>query len=85
MVGIHICERDGEVNKVKIEVVKTPVYELFLRRCFGLHEKSPFSWRSLESRENSHMIMSVECVPELKINPTQIWIWIEGIGAWVPW
>lgn len=40
MVGIHVCERDGEVNKVEIEVVKTPVCELFLRRCFSLHYKA---------------------------------------------
>ena len=72
MVGVHVFERDGEVNKEKIEVVKTPVCELFLRCCFGLHLGSPFNRRSLESRENSHMIMSVECVPELKINPAQI-------------
>ena len=67
MVRVHVCERDGEVNKVKIEVVKTPVCELSLGRCFGLDPRSPFSGRRFESRENSYMIVSVECVPELKI------------------
>ena len=51
MARVHICKRDGKVNKEKIEVVKTPVFELFLRQCLGLkphlvgvtldHEKRP--------------------------------------------
>jgi hypothetical protein len=85
MAGVYVCERDGEVNKVKIKVVKTPVCELFLRRCFGLHLGSSLSRRDLESRENAHMIMSVECVPELKINLAQIADPDRGIVMRVPW
>jgi hypothetical protein len=39
VVGIHVCKRDREVNKVKIEIVKTPVLKLSLRRCLGLNIK----------------------------------------------
>ena len=49
MLGIHVCKRDWEVNKVKIEVVKTPVFELFLRQCLDLHLTTPFSGRNLGS------------------------------------
>jgi len=72
MTGIHVRERDGEVNEVEIEVIKTPVIELFLRQCLDLHLGTPFSWCDLGSVEESHMIMGMECVPQLKINLTQI-------------
>ena len=39
--GIYVCKRDGKVNEVKIEVVKTPVLELFLRHCLGLSPQDP--------------------------------------------
>ena len=39
--GVYVCKRDGKVNEVKIEVVKTPVLELFLRHCLGLSPQDP--------------------------------------------
>jgi len=81
MGGIHVCKRDGEVNKVKIEVIKTPVFELFLRQCLGLHLRTPFSLRNLGSWESAHMIMGMERVPELKINRLRSEVWIKSIGV----
>ena len=45
--GIDIRERDGEVNVVEIEVVETPVPELFLRQCLDLYLETVFSLRTL--------------------------------------
>ena len=47
--GVNIRKRDGEVNEVEIEVLKTPVFELFLRRRLGLHTETPFSWCDIGS------------------------------------
>ena len=49
--GIYVSKRDGEVNKVEIEVVKTPVLKLFLRQCLDLHLRTASSWCNLGSRE----------------------------------
>ena len=43
---IHVRKRDGEVNVVEIEVVKAPVFELFLRRCLDLSLKVPSSQKT---------------------------------------
>ena len=48
MAGIYVCKRDGKVNEVKIEIVKTPVFELFLRQCLDLESPEVrFSLRDL--------------------------------------
>jgi hypothetical protein len=41
--GVNVRKRDGEVNEVEIEVLKTPVLELFLRRRLDLYIESPLS------------------------------------------
>ena len=41
--GIYIRKRDGEVNVVEIEVIKAPVFELFLRQCLDLSLTVPLS------------------------------------------
>ena len=46
MTGINVCKRDGEVNVVQVEVVKTPVSKLFLRQCLDLHPGTQFSRRN---------------------------------------
>jgi len=51
MVGIYVCKRDREVNEVKIEVVKTPVLQLFLRHCLDLPPKILFNRHNLGSLE----------------------------------
>ena len=47
--GIDIRKRDGEVNEVEIEVVKTPILELFLRYCLDLYPQANFSQGNLGS------------------------------------
>ena len=62
---IYIRKRDGEVNEVEIEVVETPVLELFLRQCLDLHLGNPLVGVTWIKRK-SHMVMGMECIPELK-------------------
>lgn len=65
---IYVRERDREVNQEQIKVVETPVLELFLRYCFGLHLTTPLVWCDFGSRGKLHMIMGMEGVPELRVN-----------------
>jgi hypothetical protein len=67
---IYIGKRDGEVNEIEVEIVETPVLELFLRQCFSLHLGIPsvgVTW----IKRKTHMVMGMECIPELKINLAQ--------------
>lgn len=71
VVRIYIRKRDGEMNEVKIEVVKTPVRELPLCRCPDLHlgpHQQILGW----VKEKTHMIASMKCVPQLTINLVQM-------------
>jgi len=54
VVGIDIRKGDGEVNVEEIEVVKTPVLELFLRQRLDLYPKAAFSQRTLDRGKAPH-------------------------------
>ena len=81
--GVDIRKRDGEVNVVEIEVVKTPVAELFLRQRLDLYLELCSVRESLVVQK-PHMIMGMECVPELKVNIAQMSRDSEP-RRWVPW
>jgi len=51
---IDIRKRDGEVNVVEIEVVKTPVPELFLCQRLDLYLETVFSQRTLGRAKAPH-------------------------------
>ena len=40
---VNVHKRNEKVDEVEIEVLKTPVTRLFLRRSHDLHIKTPFS------------------------------------------
>ena len=54
VVGVNVRKRDGEVNVVEVEVVKTPVLELFLRQRPDLYLKTPFSQGKFGPWKTSH-------------------------------
>ena len=80
---IYIGKRDREMNEVEIEVVETPVFELFLCQCLGLHLRTSLVDDAWMNRE-SHMVVRMECVPELKM---MIWLRVryKPNGASEPW
>jgi hypothetical protein len=52
--GVNVRKRDGEVNEVEIEVLKTPVFELFLRSRLGLHIETHLTGVTLDREKTPH-------------------------------